>query len=177
MKDIANPPVGFVTAVTVQAEQKGPREKTIQMQPGQTWQQVADEIGRTGLAWILVLEGMLALDRDPRIAAAPVPSEFVRAMIEVARHATLTDSAEEALLPVEELLPAGKLGVRSRKAHAIAASAPRKLWPHDIKKMQDEYARRVAAGEGYGAIEDLRKEYKTSRKTVSRHVKPKAKGK
>jgi hypothetical protein len=127
-------PVGFVAAVTVQAEQKGPREKTILLQPGQTWQQVSDEIGRTGLAWILVLEGMLALDRDPRIAAAPVPAEFVRAMIEVARHATLAGSAKEALLSVDGFGPLGEKGAKFNPGRPEGAVGKLRLWVREYMK-------------------------------------------
>jgi hypothetical protein len=141
-------PVGFVAAVTVQAEQKGPREKTILLQPGQTWQQVSDEIGRTGLAWILVLEGMLALDRDPRIAAAPVPAEFVRAMIEVARHATLTDSAEEALAPVDGLLPIGAKGAKFKPGRPKGSVGVVRLFVRRYMKTH----RDATAADAWGAI-------------------------
>ncbi len=75
------------------------------------------------------------------------------------------------------LIPPAQLGVNSSKSHARAASAPRKLRPADIKKIKAEYERRVVAGEVRGAISDLAAQYEVSTKTISRHVKPKAKGK
>lgn len=69
------------------------------------------------------------------------------------------------------------LGAKSSAAHAIAAAATRKLWPNDINKIKAEYARRLGLGEQHGAITDLAAQYEVSTKTISRHVKPKAKGK
>ena len=81
----------------------------------------------------------------------------------------------KALL-AERHLPA-KLGAKSSAAHAIAAAATRKLWPNDINKIKAEYARRLGLGERHGAIADLAAQYGVSTKTISRYVKPKAKGK
>ena len=74
------------------------------------------------------------------------------------------------------LIPPARLGAKSSAAHTIAASAPRKLWPADIKKIRGEYDRRMAAGEVRGAISDLAAQYEVSTKTITRHVKPKTNG-
>ena len=167
----------FTAAALEQVKRLARRSKTVPMPAGVTLEQVADEVGREGMAWLQIYGALHALESNPLVTVSPAALDFVRIVAELARGGNMTDSTEQALQPLDELLPAGQLGVKSSKAHATSASAPRKLWPSDIKKIQAEYARRVRAGEQHGAITDLAAKYQVSTKTISRHVKPKATGK
>lgn len=124
-------------------------------------------------AWRRVEQQLEALLSDAQVINHPPAAEFVQVVLELARGALLADSAEEALAPVDGLLPKGQLGEKSSKAHTTAAAAPRKLWPSDIKKIQMEYERRVRDGERRGAITDLAAQYGVSTKTIGRTIKGK----
>ena len=167
----------FTAEALAQVERLALRSKTIPMSEGMTLEQVGEQVSRDSMAWLQVFQALHFLQSNPLVTVSPAALDFVRIVAELARNGNMTDGVEQSLMPVDGLLPAGRLGVKSSRAHATAAAATRKLWPNDINKIKAEYARRLGLGERHGAIADLAAQYGVSTKTISRYVKPKAKGK
>lgn len=112
----------FPAAAIERAKRMTKISKTVPITAEKTLEQIHDEVSRDSMAWLQVFQALHFLEENPLVNVSPTALDFVRVVRELARGGTMTASAEEALLPLDGLLPKGKVGERftaGRKAGTV----------------------------------------------------------
>jgi hypothetical protein len=110
----------FTAAALDQVKRLARQSKTIY---GMTFEQVAEQVERDGMAWLQVFQALHFLQSNPLVTVSPSALDFVRIVAELARNGHMTDGVEQALVPLDTLLPMGRFAAPF-KEHADRERRP-----------------------------------------------------
>ncbi len=99
----------FTAEALAQVKRLARQSKTIE---GMTFEQASEQVSRDGMAWLQVFQALHFLQSNPLVTVSPSALDFVRIVAELARNGNMADGVEQALQPVDGLLPKGKVGVK-----------------------------------------------------------------
>lgn len=143
-------PAAFTAAALEQARRLAPEGKPVPVPVGKTVAQVEDEIGRNALAWLHVYGALHALESHAKVAASPAALDFVRIVAELARGAYISQEVEEALAPLDTLLPKGKVGAKFTAGRKQGAVGRVRAW---VRRFMAKHPWATAA-EAWQALRD-----------------------
>lgn len=102
-------------------------------------------------AWMRVHAALAGLAGEPEVLAHPAAAEFVEVLAEMARTATLADTAAEALAPVDGLLPMGARGAPFAANSGRGESPLKKLVRAVLPRLEKRLGRKATVLEVWHA--------------------------
>lgn len=118
--------------------------------------------------WMRLVELLREAARDPVIAASPGATGFLYVAITMSEDSLSDTIGTRAIEELDEFLPHGALGVKSRTAHKASGVGNAKLTPEQKASIQRTLADHERNGTTYGAIKALSKQLGVNESTIRR---------